>query len=185
MLQWEPLQPYTFITQLDKKLLFEKAKRSGIYIWGFMDDENLFWPYYVGKHRNIPYRLCDHLALLSGGGYTVYSNETLFGEKDIPIYEPVNLTDRINLLTGQLKEVEEGIKNMKQRFWFTYALLSEYKLMGDDCERVTIHSLNRKILHNKRAGKVKIIYEGGNLFEIIDKRWKEVNTNIQFPSNKV
>ena len=167
MLNWEPLQHYSSLTGVDAKLTFGKENRSGIYIWGFKDDNDLFWPYYVGKHRNVPFRLCEHLSNLKGGTYTIYSEEELFSWSRNSIYCPINLQTRIAFILELDEEVKKSMLNMINRFHFTFALINDYNAKGDDCERNVIEAIDSELLANKRRGKVVNAVDVGNLFDII------------------
>ena len=171
-LQWEEIRPYTSLPA-DEERLGRLNKWAGIYIWGFKDDKQLFWPYYVGKHSYITYRLCQHLSSLKGGLYTIYSTDELFNEEDKWVYKPEKINRWIDFINGvAFQEQEKHVQNMISRFHYTYALMDDFKNMGSDAEKATLNAIRPSLLINTRFGKPEQPVDIGNLFERIDNQWK-------------
>lgn len=172
-LKWYPLQHFIKLSEVDE--LHYNKNRGGLYIWGFKDDKNLFWPYYVGKHRNVPFRLCEHLSNLKGGNYTIYNEDNLFRLKDDKYYEPYKLADRIRFIDDSYTEDQgKQVKNMIARFHFTYCLMPDFEKSGDIAEKVVLNCFSKNVLINTIFGKPKFdLVDIGNLFsdEVIRKEW--------------
>lgn len=175
-MNWTPVKHYPKLIEVDKTLsdIVDNPSKSkaGIYIWGFIDDEKLFWPYYVGKHWNIPYRLCQHLSSLKGGFYTIYAKEDLFTFEDKRIYNAENTERWIHFIQDGKLELQPHVDNMINRFHFTYTLIEDFENNGTDAEKSVLQVIKKEILINTRYGNPKKSISIGNLFEIIDLKWK-------------
>lgn len=175
-LEWAPIRHYTSIADLDKELDFKKkVNRAGIYIWGFKDDNGLFWPYYVGKHRNVPFRLCEHASYLKGGCYTLYSPYDLFTSSDKKSYEPHYIGRRIELIAGRAPELQSDLDNMLSRFHYTFLLIENFTKIGDELEYAVINSLKRDMLCNVRGRMPKEPMDLGNLHDVIHPDFLTMN----------
>lgn len=170
-LHWEPLQHFEQLGAVDKKHL--DTIRSGLYIWGFIDDKNLFWPYYAGKHRNVPFRLCEHLSNLKGGNYTIYAPDDLFSEEDNRFYEPHILSHRVEFIKKTFSKgtIAGHVENMIKRFHFTYCLLNNFKADGDAAEQTVLNCFSKNLLINTRFGVSSGLIDVGNLFAVISGKW--------------
>jgi hypothetical protein len=174
MFTWKPLQDYTKIKVWDAEEPIKQFPRAGVYIWGFKDDNGLFWPYYVGKHRNVPYRLCEHLSNLKGGVYNTYAPSALFAEGISKSFYSINLGRRIDFIADANPVDREYTHNMICRFHFTSVIIDDdkYKEQGDDLERTTIKAIKAGVLVNTKGGKINSEQDLGNLFEVLDPLWK-------------
>ena len=169
-LQWQPLAPYRTLIDLDQ--LIPPKQRAGLYIWGFVNDDNHFQPYYAGKHRNVIFRLCEHLCNLKGGNYNVYKPEHLFSDKDIRYYNPVSIVHKVQFIAGEYDaEQTLHVNNMIERFHFTYCLLPDFNVSGSKAESTVLHCFSRWLLINTRFGTPCADVDVGNLFKVVDGSW--------------
>jgi len=100
---------------------FQKIKH-GIYILGFIGNQNEFKPYYAGKSMDIYSRIHTHIGHIKGGLFTLYSLE-VFLEKDFtknkkPIYQPINLN---HLLENFDKTAQNIAEEFIQKLHITWA----------------------------------------------------------------
>lgn len=180
ILNWFPIQHFEKLSLVDE--MHMNSNRAGIYIWGFMDDNNIFWPYYVGKHRNVPFRLCEHLSNLKGGNYTIYTIENLFSFNDIRFYEPHVLQNRVLFIKDLFNANQySNVQNMINRFHFTYSLIDSYDEWGNLAEKSILNCFSKKLLINSIYGKPSKEVRIGNLFDIINPKWD--NRNGEFDIN--
>ncbi len=146
---WMPFRHYAGLNNSDNV--------PGIYIWGFMDDNNEFMPYYVGKAWNIGDRLCSHLSNIKGGSYTVYTKDDMFNaDTDIYIYKPNTIENRIEfILNPAQNNLQDHVDLMIKGFYFTYVKMNEndFDQFGADAEKVMLNMFKKSnILINTRFG---------------------------------
>jgi len=84
------------IVNIDELISIENELKgmSAIYVWGWLDMDKEFVPYYIGKSGNLRQRLFDHLGKLKGGMSSIYSTQYSLS-KD---FTPLNKQDGNELL---------------------------------------------------------------------------------------
>jgi hypothetical protein len=160
ILIWNPIKHYTKLKNTDNV--------PGIYIWGFMDDEQEFLPYYVGKAWNIGDRLCSHLSNIKGGSYTIYTKHDMFKlDEDVWVYKPNTIEQRISfVLNTNQNNVQYHADEMIKGFYFTYAKMEEkdFELFGFDAEKTILNLFKKSdVLINTRFGIAKTTIAISNL----------------------
>jgi hypothetical protein len=156
-LNWTELKP---IEQLDFQ------ENYGVYIWGFMF-ETEFVPYYVGIAFNltISKRLTEHVNNLIGGRYCIIHSldlKSFYHFKDIEteseesglLYIP-NWPDGYGNFLKRRHKLKQHIDNMVDRMHFTYAVITNDKLLKSDyelIEKYCINTIGKDKLWNTRAG---------------------------------
>jgi len=155
ILDWKELSNFR---QLD----LVKNSGRGVYIWGFRF-ESEFVPYYVGIAENIYLRLCEHMAALISGKYTIYHRDYLKvfaehkkngeGQLFAPSW-PENFTEFIS----NHEELLPHIKNMINRFEYSYSQVDQGNTLNvtlKDIEKYCISKIGKDNLANTRGGKFK------------------------------
>lgn len=117
-LKFNTVKPISELSEND----FQKSKH-GIYILGFIGNQNKFKPYYAGKSKDIYSRIHTHIGHIKGGLFTLYSLE-VFLENDFTknkehIYKPVNLE---HLLEKFNTTAQNTAKEFLQKLHITWAI---------------------------------------------------------------
>ncbi len=119
----------------------ELKGKPGIYIWGWLDEENNFVPYYVGKANNLAQRLFEHIGKLKGGLYSIYSWKyarskdfapLLQKDGDKLLYVPSNIGNwKNNFLDSTV--VQKNLNLLIENLKFSWCLTE--KKYNNDLER--------------------------------------------------
>ncbi|MGN6802008.1 MAG: GIY-YIG nuclease family protein [Ginsengibacter sp.] len=127
----------------------ELKGKSGIYVWGWLDEEKSFVPYYVGKADNLGQRLFEHLGKLKGGMYSIYSWQYAFSknfkclrelEKGKLIYVPSTIENWQNLFFA--REVQDSLTCLIKNLKFSWGIAD--KKYNMDLERLIYNLFNSK-----------------------------------------
>lgn len=150
-----------------------KSDISGVYIWGFTIDSK-FIPYYVGSSDTIFKRICEHVASIMTGKYTMYHKDSLAdfskyksegvsnNEKG-KVYCP-NWPESFVDFLAQREELQPHIDFMIDNFSCTYAKV-ESKEYLKNVEGQCISAIGKANLCNDRQpnpGDVLLCHEGNS-----------------------
>jgi hypothetical protein len=122
---------------------------SAIYIWGWLDSEGKFVPYYIGKAHNLANRLFDHIGNLKGGRYGIYSFQYARSPGFQPLYQqdnekmiymPSDLNNWRNVFLSQ--NVQDNLNLLLKELWFTWCKTD--KMFNVDLERLIYKQLKMK-----------------------------------------
>jgi hypothetical protein len=173
-LEWHEIVTLEGLVCVEEKL---KGK-PGIYVWGWLDEENKFVPYYVGKANNLAQRLFEHLRKLQGGMYSIYSwqytrskNFKCLREQDRDklLYVPGSIENWRQVFFSS--EVQESLKWLIDHLKFSWGIADRKYNM--DLERLIYYLLNIKNSNTKN--KVGASVKG---------RWRE-DIDVKFTGEEI
>ncbi len=160
-LNWTKLQPVSN---------FHISEVYGVYIWGFLFEEE-FVPYYVGiafKHT-ISNRIFQHVNDILGGKYCIihskdlrefykFNKDMVSNDERGLIYIP-KWPNEYSTFLKKRKELSPHIDNMIDKMHFTYSILGkEFQTKNDYeiVEKACINAIGIEKLWNKRGGSVDV-----------------------------
>jgi hypothetical protein len=151
-LYWNKIQSF--------KNIADASTGKGIYIYGFFPGAD-FLPYYVGKAKNIKYRLVNHMSSFLGGGNTIYDSnylkEIYFAKRYSSEWEKHRLANKdklVDFINHRYDDLRKHIDEMVNNFHFTFAALDNDEKLKQ-VENSVINQLGIEYLANQQSWPIK------------------------------